>query len=290
MGVLKIKSKSIKKQRRKFITAFTILIICALFFTLFKDKLYGSAIYPPINADTIANDNKDLEDDQELINDDIVDENNDLLKDTVYADSEGKNIVKNPDDILVLVNKERNLKSDYKPTDLVIPNVRFSFDGNSEKKYLRSEAAKALEELFSEGERQGIILYAVSGFRSYSTQERIFNNKVNKVGIEAANKVVAYPGQSEHQTGLAMDVSSKSAGFSLEENFGQTVEGKWLKDNAHRFGFIIRYPKEKIDITKYNYEPWHLRYVGIEAASEIYEKQISLEEYLGFKYTNSPDA
>jgi len=87
-----------------------------------------------------------------------------------------------------------------------------------------------------------------------------------------------------------MDVSSKSAGFSLEENFGQTVEGKWLKDNAHRFGFIIRYPKEKIDITKYNYEPWHLRYVGIEAASEIYEKQISLEEYLGFKYTNSPDA
>lgn len=289
MGVLKIKSQIRKKQRRKFISTLIILLIFALFVSLFRDKLYSIIAYNPINADTIA-ESQALEDTEELEDNHIIEQNNDLLKDTVYTDSEGNSIVKNPDDVLVLVNKERNLQSDYKPEDLVIPKVNFSFDGNSEKKYLRNEAAKALEELFSEGEKQGIILYAVSGFRSYSTQERIFNNKVNKVGIEAANKVVAYPGQSEHQTGLAMDVSSKSAGFSLEENFGQTVEGKWLKDNAHRFGFIIRYPKDKVDITKYNYEPWHLRYVGIEAASEIYEKQISLEEYLGFKNTNSPDA
>ena len=289
MGVLKIKSQIRKKQRRKFISTLIILLIFALFVSLFRDKLYSIIAYSPINADTIA-ESQALEDTEELEDNHIIEQNNDLLKDTVYTDSEGNSIVKNPDDVLVLVNKERNLQSDYKPEDLVIPEVNFSFDGNSEKKYLRNQAAKALEELFSEGEKQGIILYAVSGYRSYSTQERIFNNKVNKVGIEAANKVVAYPGQSEHQTGLAMDVSSKSAGFSLEENFGQTVEGKWLKDNAHRFGFIIRYPKDKVDITKYNYEPWHLRYVGIEAASEIYEKQISLEEYLGFKNTNSPDA
>jgi LAS superfamily LD-carboxypeptidase LdcB len=78
-----------------------------------------------------------------------------------------------------------------------------------------------------------------------------------------------------------MDVSSKSANFSLEEIFGQTLEGKWLKDNAHRFGFIIRFQKEYVDITGYSYEPWHIRYVGEDAAKEIHEKNITLEEYLG---------
>jgi LAS superfamily LD-carboxypeptidase LdcB len=207
----------------------------------------------------------------------------DYLKDTTYTDKDGKVVVKNTDDILVLVNKERNLPSDYKPEDLVVPNVRFSFDEKIEKRHMREEAAKALEELFNHAEEDGIMLYAVSGYRSYKTQNMLFDNKVKKVGIEEANKLVAVPGQSEHQTGLAIDVSCKEANFSLEENFGQTLEGKWLKNNAHKFGFIIRYPKEYVSITGYSYEPWHIRYVGKEAATEIFEKDITLEEFLGAK-------
>ncbi len=101
-----------------------------------------------------------------------------------------------------------------------------------------------------------------------------------RVGKEVANKTVAYPGQSEHQTGLAMDVSSHKMGFKLHQSFGETIEGIWLANNAPKFGFIIRYPKGKEHITGYKYEPWHLRYVGVQVAEEIAQKGITLEEYL----------
>ena len=206
---------------------------------------------------------------------------NDALEDTTYENEDEKLIVKNVDDILVLVNKKRNLPSDYIPQDLTIPNVRFPFTEDNPKKNLRKEAAEALEKLFDQAEKDDIILYAVSGYRSYNRQKTLFDNQSNKVGPEAANLVVAYPGQSEHQTGLAMDVSSQSANFSLEEYFEDTLEGKWLKDNAHRAGFIIRFKKGATDITGYSYEPWHIRYVGEDVAKEIYERDIVLEEYLG---------
>lgn len=228
-------------------------------------------------------DNEEPQDNEELKENEEKASKAELLKETIYIDNQGKETINKPDDILVLVNKDRNLSSDYKPNDLIIPNVRFSFEGNDQKKYLRKEAAEALEELFKEGDNEEIVLYAVSGYRSYARQEVLFNNKVNKIGEEAANKLVARPGQSEHHTGLAMDVSSKSVKFSLVEKFGETDEGKWLKENAHKFGFIIRYPKEKVEITKYSYEPWHIRYVGKEVAAEIYEKNITLEEYFGFE-------
>lgn len=190
-------------------------------------------------------------------------------------------VVKNVDDILVLVNKKRNLPADYIPSDLVKPDVNFSFKEDIPKRYLRKEAAEALEKLFEEAKQDNIILYAVSGYRSYNRQKTLFDNKSNQVGPEAANLVVAYPGQSEHQTGLAMDVSSQSANFALEEYFEDTPEGKWLKDNAHRAGFIIRFKKDATDITGYSYEPWHIRYVGEDVAKEIYERDIVLEEYFG---------
>lgn len=204
----------------------------------------------------------------------------DLLKDTTYIDDEGNTVIKNTDDTLVLVNKNRNLPPDYKPEDLVIPNVRFPFEETLEKKYMRKEAANALEELFNQADEEDIYLFAISGYRSYNTQSYLFNTRAERDGFEEANKLTAYPGQSEHQTGLAMDLSCQSLGFTLEQDFGQTIEGKWLKENAHKFGFIIRYPKEAVDITGYSYEPWHIRYVGKEVAKEIYEKNITLEEYL----------
>jgi len=204
-----------------------------------------------------------------------------MLAGTTYI-AEGKVYVKNTNDILVLINKKRNLPSNYKPSDLVIPNVKFSFSGNDQKKYMRKEAAKALEELFAAAEKDGIYLYAVSGYRSYSRQKSLFDYRAARDGFEKANKLTAYPGQSEHQTGLAMDVSCQSLGFDLREQFAQTPEGIWLKDNAHKFGFIIRYFKGAEGITGYSYEPWHIRYVGKSAASEIHQRGITLEQYLGF--------
>ena len=183
-------------------------------------------------------------------------------------------------DILVLVNKKRYLDSSYKPNDLVVPNVKFSFDEEREKKYMRKEAAEALEELFERAYKEGVYIFALSGYRSYSTQKWLFENKASEIGEEKANKIIARPGESEHQTGLAMDITSQSVQFDLKTKFGETEEGKWVKDNAHKFGFIIRYAKDKEGITGYNYEPWHLRYVGKKVAEEIYNKGIALEEYL----------
>ncbi|GKX30880.1 hypothetical protein SH1V18_33600 [Vallitalea longa] len=213
-------------------------------------------------------------------NKDIVTNNNANNKDnTIMIDDEGKHIVTNPSDIHVLVNKERNLPSDYKPDDLIKPDIKFSFEGENEKRYLREAAAHALEELVAEANQEGIEIVGVSGFRSYSKQNSIFNYNVNKRGYEAANKISAKPGQSEHQTGLAIDVSCAGVGYALQERFGKLEEGKWLAENAHKFGFIIRYEKGKEDITGYQYEPWHIRYLGKDIAEDIYEKGITYEEY-----------
>jgi len=186
----------------------------------------------------------------------------------------------NFNNVLVLVNKIMSLQSSYKPKNLIIPNVRFSFKGPNEKQKLLPVAAKALEELFSAADKEGMILYAVSGYRSYSTQQVVYNGHVKRIGQIEADKISAKPGHSEHQTGLAMDISCKSIAFDLDESFGNTAEGKWVADNAHKFGFIIRYQLGKEHLTGYKYEPWHLRYVGSEVATEIYENDLILEEYL----------
>lgn len=183
-------------------------------------------------------------------------------------------------DILILVNKTFGLSSNYKPNDLTIPNVRFSFEGPHEKQNIRQVAAQALEELFTAGDQEGIFLFAASGFRSYNRQQSVYNSHIQNLGQVEADKISAKPGHSEHQTGLAMDVTSHSAGFSLSEEFGNTKEGKWVAENAHKYGFIVRYPKGKEHLTEYNYEPWHLRYVGEDAAKEIFEKNLTLESYL----------
>lgn len=132
---MKIKSKLRNKQKRRFLIIFTLFLVFAISISLFQDKLLNKIMYNPASADTgyVSADSEVLEEIQEQKENNIIDENHDLLIDTVYTDNDGNNIIKNPDDILVLVNKERNLPSDYKPSDLVIPNVKFSFDGNSEK-------------------------------------------------------------------------------------------------------------------------------------------------------------
>lgn len=183
-------------------------------------------------------------------------------------------------DILVLVNKQHSLPADYVPANLVQPKIPFPFSEDLPKKLMRKEAATALEALFAQAKEDQIKLVGLSGYRSYQRQKEIFNYNAQKVGKEVANRTSAYPGQSEHQTGLAMDVTSAQMNYRLHSSFGDTKEGIWLAKNAADFGFIIRYPKGKEAITGYSYEPWHLRYVGTKAAKEIAENNITLEEYL----------
>lgn len=187
--------------------------------------------------------------------------------------------IKEYDDKLLIVNKERSLPSNWMPRDLV--QVSVPYRGRPEARYMRKEAADALARLFTKAKKDNINIIAMSGFRSYELQKNIYNNNVAQNGYARASMESAYPGKSEHQTGLAMDISSPSVGYSLKQSFGNTREGKWLKENAAEFGFIIRYPQGKETITGYIYEPWHIRYVGREVAVEIMRRGITLEEYFG---------
>lgn len=175
-----------------------------------------------------------------------------------------------PSSLTVCVNRKSTLSSDYKPTDLVLLDVRAV--NSSNRLYMRKEAASALEELFKAAEDENYYLYAVSGYRSYSYQKSIYN---------PYSGYSAPAGASEHQLGLAMDITLAKYNGTLSVDFGNTKEGKWVKENAHKYGFIIRYLQGKEDITGYNYEPWHLRYLGVDLATELYEKNITLEEYYG---------
>ncbi|MFS0591559.1 M15 family metallopeptidase [Cytobacillus horneckiae] len=213
-----------------------------------------------------------------------MEEENDMSLEAAYFNDikvvDELNIIQNPSNIMALVNKQFSLPSDYAPDDLVRPDVAFSFgDEEVEKSYLRKEAAEGLEKMFAAAKKDGIDLFAVSGYRSYERQDAVFSAEVNRVGEEKAVQAVAFPGSSEHQTGLSMDISSATVDYTLTEKFENAPEGKWLKDNAHHYGFILRYPKGKEEVTGYQFEPWHFRYIGVDAATVIFEKDLTLEEY-----------
>lgn len=201
---------------------------------------------------------------------------NDYLKyNSISLDTE-------PDSISVFVNKEYTLPESYVPENLVTPDVNFFGTNTGGKNMLREEAATALEKMFDDASDEGISLYGVSGYRSYARQKEIYEKNVRLRGSKSTNKVSASPGHSEHQTGLAIDISSKSLGENLTGEFADTPEGKWVAKNCYRYGFIVRYPKGAEKITGYSYEPWHIRYVGTELSEYIYNEDITLEEYFGY--------
>lgn len=194
-------------------------------------------------------------------------------------------IDKDPESITVFVNKEYNLPKDYVPKDMVVPNVLFNHSYADERQKMQPDAASALEELFEAAKKEGLTLYGISAYRSYERQRKIFLNNIVKKGKNYTLRYSAVPGTSEHQTGLAIDVSTKGLRFRLVSSFANTAEGKWLADNAHHYGYIIRYPKGKYEITGYSYEPWHIRYVGQDLANYLYTNDLTLDEY--YKYTPS---
>ncbi|MGM7703016.1 cell wall-binding repeat-containing protein [Pseudalkalibacillus sp. Hm43] len=194
-----------------------------------------------------------------------------------YVDTELANPIQ-----LLLVNKRRNIPASYEPERLVEPNVRFSpnVSENDNKRLMNSIAEGHLERLFDAAWNDGMELYAQSGYRSYERQQEIHRYYTREYGEDYADRVSAEPGHSEHQTGLAMDVTSPAVNYQLVEEFGDTEEGRWVERNAHRFGFIIRYPEGEEDVTGYKYEPWHLRYVGESVARYMKANNKVLEEYL----------
>lgn len=201
---------------------------------------------------------------------------------SMNSNTQGAPIDTKTDSITVLVNKDYGLPSDYVPNDLEIPDIAFSFSGYHEKKLMREEASKALEAMFQDAEEAGLSLLGVSGYRSFERQQAIYDRNVERDGRRQADLYSARPGFSEHQTGLAMDISTPSIHNRLDETFAATPEGKWLADHASEYGFIIRYPKDKSEITGYAYEPWHVRYVGKELAGKLNDNGLSLEEYYGY--------
>lgn len=194
----------------------------------------------------------------------------------------GDGVITDFEDVDAIVNKDRSLPKDYVPSDLVkltVPTVL----ANPEINQLRKVAADSLSALFETAKIQGVTLKARSGYRSYSTQNALYNGNVSTKGQEYASKYSAEAGKSEHQTGLAIDITSASAGDELTVAFGETKEGMWVKENAHTYGFIIRYPDGKEDVVGYAFEPWHLRYVGYELAKEIFDSGLTVEEFFGLK-------
>ncbi|MGM0396513.1 MAG: D-alanyl-D-alanine carboxypeptidase family protein [Bacillota bacterium] len=164
-------------------------------------------------------------------------------------------------DGILLVNKTYGLPSDYYP------------DVDPEAKLHVEEMIKAAKDEINKE------IIAFSGFRSYNYQKKLYYSSVETNGEEYAQRYSAKPGHSEHQTGLAFDLGGQMK-YWLEPEFTDTEEGIWLRENAHRFGFILRYPEDKEHITGYAYEPWHFRYVGEDQARRIYEEGLTLEEFL----------
>lgn len=198
-----------------------------------------------------------------------------LARDFMKVEEVSSRIVDLSNPNLILVNKNNPLEKDYNKNKLVCVNVNFVKSSTNEEKLMQDEAATALENLFKAAKINGIILYGNSGYRSSETQKVIYDKIKKNKGEEYAKSYVSKPLESEHQTGLVMDVTNKERNF-----FEGSREAKWVKKNAHKYGFIIRYPKGKESITGYPYEPWHIRYVGLQASREIYNKDITLEEYI----------
>jgi LAS superfamily LD-carboxypeptidase LdcB len=178
---------------------------------------------------------------------------------------------------LCLVTREKGVPPSYVPADLVTIPTDYTVRAGVQ---LRKEAAGALLRLFAAALNDGHVLLANSGYRSYEDQVEVMRQEIRNYGEAQARRQVAEPGHSEHQLGLAMDVSVPRKRFELDQSFGGEPEGQWLAANAQRFGFVISYPAGKEQVTGYIYEPWHIRYVGEPLAQQIVDSGLTLTEYL----------
>lgn len=179
------------------------------------------------------------------------------------------------EELLVLTTPKTLLKSDFVPAGLETIRVRSTVRGMQ----LRHDAHEQLKNMFQQAEKEGVTLYVKSAYRSYQTQNTMYQNRLAKVGKD--DGVVAVPGSSDHQTGLAVDILNFewTQQDGMRPEFSRTKEAQWMKEHCAKFGFILRYLEDKTDITGIIFEPWHFRYVGKEVAAYMMQKNLSLEEF-----------
>ena len=172
----------------------------------------------------------------------------------------------------ILVNKHIYLPENYIPNNLVKLNTDYA---NSDR-YLVDIAKESLEKMINDIKKENLTIRVISAYRSYNYQKDLYNNYVKKDGTLKADTYSARPGYSEHQTGLVIDIDN---GTTYYEDFDKTEEYKWMLENSYKYGFILRYPKGKEEITRYNYESWHYRYVGVKIATYLKEHNLTFDEY-----------
>jgi D-alanyl-D-alanine carboxypeptidase len=196
--------------------------------------------------------------------------------------------VNDPTSIWVVVNKGRVLPASYAP-DLVSVSVGTYYSPASDDSHLRPDTSAALSELIIGAGQAGFRLRLYSGYRSYSNQTATYAGFVRSDGVAKADTYSARPGHSEHQTGLAADLAATNGKCNVQACFGELPEGKWLAANAYKYGFIIRYQKGQDSLTGYQYEPWHVRFVGKDLAAQIQQTGQTLEQFFGLPaYSNYP--
>ncbi len=186
--------------------------------------------------------------------------------------------------IWVIVNKHNQLNpQNYVPT-ITLPNVTLKKGKDAESMHVSSLMAPHLEKMFAAAKQGSYNLMLSSGYRSYDYQVKVYGSEVKAYGKAKADTESARPGYSEHQTGLSSDIAPATGTCDLSQCFGDTPEGKWVAANAYKYGFVIRYPKGKDSVTGYKYEPWHVRYIGVEAATEMHDQGITtLEEFFSLE-------
>ena len=209
---------------------------------------------------------------KDLDNYNIILEVNSNLDHTFYIDTTETDLSKG---YLILVNKYNYLKQDYVPDNMVYIESGLGITSGQ----LEKTVYEAYKNMWNDAKKEGLTLYINSPYRSYNVQYSLYHNYGKRDGYALADTYSARPGFSEHQTGLAFDVTSLSTNF---DTFAYSNEYEWLQENAYKYGFILRYPKGKEYITGYQYESWHYRYVGVEAATYIKENNLTFEEYYAY--------
>lgn len=188
--------------------------------------------------------------------------------------------ISDPASLTVVINKQRALPITYTPT-LVVPNVPLRYSSSAQQSHLRPEAATAMEQLFAAAQADGLSLALISGYRSGTYQQTLYANALKSNPQSVVDQGLARPGHSEHQTGLAADIGRSDGTCDIAACFATTPEGQWVAAHAAEYGFIVRYPASQQATTGYKYEPWHLRYVGADTASNIAQTSTTLESYFG---------
>ena len=249
-----------KKKKLSINAMISSLLVCALL-------LFGLSIYAFMNREQI---DKNLRDAATTPT---------SFKETTTTDKTLPSELTTPSSKLVLVDSVHTLPVDYVPSTL---KDDIYLKSTSEVIPIDEETGNKAKEMMQAANDAGISLYVVTGYRSYEDQQKYYTSRMELLGnSEEAKKQIQAAGCSEHQTGLAIDFTDDPSNAQPTTDFGKTDAGKWLYEHAHEYGFILRYPEGKEDITGYNYEPWHYRYVGVETATAIYEQgpDTTFEEY-----------